>query len=163
VIAPSPFASVPDTSCTVTVTPLCSASILRASSLGLRSGELTVVLADQVGLGHGVSLTGPAIPLPFCYGKQKKDLRQFATSPLPAPLTSSSPTRTRTWNKPVTPAPAFPRGVDYLFTPEGCGALVGGLLVRAPHHLSLCTFPATLGPFAGLGSGLPPPEVLRVP
>src|SRR5205814_440505 len=41
------------------------------------------------------------------------------------PASCCSPTRTRTWNKPVTPALTFPRGVDYLITPEGCGALEG--------------------------------------
>src|SRR5437016_182403 len=50
-------------------------------------------------------------------------------------IACSSPSRTRTYNKPVTLTPRFPGGVDYLITRAGvpavgCGALVGGLLDR---------------------------------
>jgi len=86
------------------------------------------------------------------------------------PLESGSSAGTRTQNPPVTLIPAFPQGVDYLIIHMGCRALwdvLVGLLIP-----SLCTFPATdnscliereLPPFTGLGSGLPPPEVLRLP
>ena len=85
------------------------------------------------------------------------------------PLASGSSAGTRTQNPPVTLIPAFPQGVDYLIIHMGCRALwdvLDRLLIP-----SLCTFPATdnscpvkreLPPFTELGSGLPPPEVLRL-
>src|SRR5437016_658393 len=73
------------------------------------------------------------------FGDAKKDKnagrgysRRFALTRVSALLvadSTSSPSRTRTYNKPVTSPPKFPWGMDYLITLVGCGALVAGLLV----------------------------------
>lgn len=57
----------------------------------------------------------------------KKGPRLLPQAPEKKTIVSSSPSRTRTYNKPVTRTSAFPRSVDYLIIPEGCGALAAGL------------------------------------
>ena len=74
----------------------------------------------------------------------------------------SSPSRTRTYNKPVTSTPAFPRGTDYLITQRGAGrSRLAYWMGSSP--ASLCTFPATNCPSPGLAQDYRHPYVLRVP
>ena len=49
--------------------------------------------------------------------------RRLIGNAKPAIWVSGGPARTRTEDQGIHSIPPFPEGVDYLFTPEGCGTL----------------------------------------
>jgi hypothetical protein len=49
--------------------------------------------------------------------------RRLIGNQKPAIWESGGPARTRTEDQGIHSAPPFPEGVDYLFTPVGCGTL----------------------------------------